>query len=66
MMILPAKNKIRKDASLQLLERIGIGFQKTPRSSVTHGRPDKLRSLCVKTVCYQEEVQLRETADVHF
>lgn len=62
MMLHPTKNKIHKDASLQLLKLFCIGFQKAP-PSVTHSRPDKL---CVKSVCYQKEVKLRETADMHF
>lgn len=65
MMFHPAKNKIHKNASLQPLERIDIGFRKPP-SSVTRSRPDKLCSLCVKSVCYQKEVKPRETADMHF
>ena len=60
-----AKNKIHKEASLQLLGWICVGFQK-PTSSVTHSRPDKLGSLHVTRSCYLKEVKPRKTADLHF
>lgn len=64
LMLHPAKNRIHKEASVQLLGWIDIGSEK-PTSSVTHYRPDKLSSLCVKSVWYQNEVQPRQTADLY-